>query len=78
MWVVFGGFNIIVVWVWFVEEYIWVMLEFDWLLVVWYLLVELFEWLVIDIEDLELSVGLCELLGKVKLDDFFIVGVCVG
>jgi len=73
-----SGPSIIAVRVWPADEYTRVTLESDRPLVAKHLLVESPERLVIDIEDLELSAGLRELLGKVKADDPFIAGVRVG
>ncbi|MDY0745955.1 N-acetylmuramoyl-L-alanine amidase [Paucibacter sp. R3-3] len=73
-----AGPSIIAVRVWPADEYTRVTLESDRPLVAKHLLVESPERLVIDIEDLELSAGLRELLGKVKADDPFIAGVRVG
>ncbi len=70
--------NIVAVRVWPAPEYTRVTLESDRPLVARHLLVESPERLVIDIDGLELSSGLRELLGKVKPDDPFIAGVRVG
>ncbi|MDC8785283.1 N-acetylmuramoyl-L-alanine amidase [Roseateles koreensis] len=73
-----GNINIVAVRVWPADEYTRVTLESDKPLVAQHFLVEGPDRLVIDIEGLELSAGLRELLGKVKPDDPFIAGVRVG
>ncbi|MDN3920615.1 N-acetylmuramoyl-L-alanine amidase [Roseateles violae] len=73
-----NGPSIIAVRVWPADEYTRVTLESDKPLEARHLLVEGPDRLVIDIEGLELSPGLRELLGKVKPDDPYIAGVRVG
>lgn len=70
--------NIVAVRVWPADEYTRVTLESDKPLAAQHFLVEGPDRLVIDIEGLELSPGLRELLGKVHADDPFIAGVRVG
>ncbi|RQO58804.1 N-acetylmuramoyl-L-alanine amidase [Paucibacter sp. KBW04] len=70
--------NIVAVRVWPADEYTRVTLESDKPLAAQHFLVEGPDRLVIDIEGLELSPGLRELLGKVRADDPFIAGVRVG
>ena len=72
------GPNIIAVRVWPADEYARVTIESDKPLSEKHLLVEGPDRLVIDIDGLQLSPGLRELLGKVKSDDPFIGGVRVG
>ena len=70
--------NIVAVRVWPAPAYTRVTLESDKPLAAKYMLVESPDRLVIDIDGLELSPNLRELLGKVKPDDPFIAGVRVG
>ncbi|MCV2368944.1 N-acetylmuramoyl-L-alanine amidase [Roseateles oligotrophus] len=70
--------SIIAVRVWPASDYSRVTLESDKPLQAKHFLVESPDRLVIDIEGLELSAGLRELLGKVRADDPFIGGVRVG
>jgi N-acetylmuramoyl-L-alanine amidase len=70
--------SILAVRVWPAADYTRVTLESDRPLEAKHLLVEGPDRLVIDIDGLELSPGLRELLGKVKADDPFIAGVRVG
>lgn len=70
--------NIVAVRVWPADEYTRVTLESDRPLAAQHFLVDGPDRLVIDIEGLELSPGLRELLGKVRADDPFIAGVRVG
>jgi N-acetylmuramoyl-L-alanine amidase len=70
--------NIVAVRVWPAAAYTRVTLESDQALAAKHFLVEGPDRLVIDIEGLELSPGLRELLGKVKADDPFIAAVRVG
>ena len=73
-----AGPNIVAVRVWPAPEYTRVTMESDQPLQAKHLLVEGPDRLVIDIDGLELSPGLRELLGKVQADDPFIAGVRVG
>ena len=73
-----AGPNIVAVRVWPAADYTRVTIESDRPLVAKHLLVEGPDRLVIDIDGLELSPGLRDLLGKVKADDPFIGGVRVG
>jgi N-acetylmuramoyl-L-alanine amidase len=70
--------SIVAVRVWPAADYTRVTLESDQALAARHFLVDSPNRLVIDIEGLELSPGLRELLGKVKADDPFIGGVRVG
>ena len=70
--------KIVAVRVWPADEYTRVTIESDQPLAAKHLLVEGPDRLVIDIDDLQLSPGLRELLGKVRADDPFIGGVRVG
>jgi len=73
-----NGPSLIAVRVWPADEYTRVTLESDKPLQARHTLVEGPDRLAIDIDDLELSPKLRELLGKVKADDPFIAGVRVG
>lgn len=73
-----GNSNIVAVRVWPADAYTRVTLESDKPLAAQHFVVEGPDRLVIDVEGLELSPGLRELLGKVKADDPFIAGVRVG
>ena len=73
-----AGPNIVAVRVWPADDYTRVTIESDQPLAAKHQLVEAPDRLVIDINGLELSPGLRELLGKVKADDPFIGGVRVG
>ncbi|MEL4178379.1 N-acetylmuramoyl-L-alanine amidase [Roseateles sp. PN1] len=73
-----GNSNIVAVRVWPADAYTRVTLESDKPLAAQHFVVEAPDRLVIDVEGLELSPGLRELLGKVKADDPFIAGVRVG
>jgi len=70
--------NIVAVRVWPADEYTRVTIESDQALSAKPFLAHNPDRLVIDIDDLELSPGLRELLGKVKPDDPYIAGVRVG
>lgn len=70
--------SIVAVRVWPAADYTRVTLESDRPLAAKHFLVERPDRLVIDIDGLELSPGLRELLGKIKPDDPFIAGVRVG
>lgn len=70
--------SIVAVRVWPAQEYTRVTIESDQPLAVKHFLVDSPHRLVIDIEGLELSPGLRELIGKVKADDPYITGVRVG
>lgn len=70
--------SIVAVRVWPAQDYTRVTLESDRPLVARHFLVESPHRLVIDIEGLDLSPGLRELIGKVKPDDPYIAGVRVG
>jgi len=73
-----AGPNIVAVRVWPADEYTRVTIESDKPLAAKYLLIEGPDRLVIDIDGLQLSPRLRELLGKVRADDPFIGGVRVG
>ncbi|MEJ6002274.1 N-acetylmuramoyl-L-alanine amidase [Paucibacter soli] len=73
-----AGANILAVRVWPAAEYTRVTLESDKPLAAKHFLAANPDRLVIDIDGLELSPGLRELLGKVKADDPYIAGVRVG
>jgi N-acetylmuramoyl-L-alanine amidase len=73
-----GQASIIAVRVWPAQEYTRVTVESDRPLAAKYFLVEAPHRLVIDVDGLELSPGLRELIGKVKADDPYISGVRVG
>lgn len=73
-----AGSNIVAVRVWPAPEYTRVTIESDKPLAAKHFLADGPDRLVIDIDGLELSPGLRELLGKVKADDPFIGGVRVG
>jgi len=73
-----AGANIVAVRVWPAAEYTRVTLESDKPLAARHFLAANPDRLVIDIDGLELSPGLRELLGKVKADDPYIAGVRVG
>ena len=70
--------SIIAVRVWPAQEYTRVTIESDKPLATRHFLVEAPHRLVIDVDGLELSPGLRELIGKVKADDPYITGVRVG
>ncbi|MDT8997674.1 N-acetylmuramoyl-L-alanine amidase [Paucibacter sp. APW11] len=70
--------SIVAVRVWPAADYTRVTLESDRPLVARHSLIANPDRLVIDVDDLELSLGLRELLGKVKPDDPYIAGVRVG
>ncbi|WP_457353061.1 N-acetylmuramoyl-L-alanine amidase [Roseateles sp. P5_D6] len=70
--------SIVAVRVWPAQEYTRVTIESDQPLAVKHFLVDSPHRLVIDIDGLELSPGLRELIGKVKADDPYITGVRVG
>ncbi|MGM9480679.1 N-acetylmuramoyl-L-alanine amidase [Roseateles sp. NT4] len=70
--------SIVAVRVWPAQEYTRVTLESDKALSVKHFLVDSPHRLVIDVDGLELSPGLRELIGKVKADDPYISGVRVG
>ncbi len=70
--------SIVAVRVWPAQEYTRVTLESDKALTTKYFLVDSPHRLVIDVDGLELSPGLRELIGKVKPDDPYISGVRVG
>nr|WP_235537989.1 N-acetylmuramoyl-L-alanine amidase [Pelomonas sp. Root1217] len=70
--------SIVAVRVWPAQEYTRVTIESDKPLTVKHFLVDSPHRLVIDIDGLELSPGLRELIGKVKADDPYITGVRVG
>ena len=72
------GAGIVAVRVWPAEEYTRVTIESDQALTARHQLMESPERLVIDIDNLELSPALRELVGKVRADDPFIDGVRVG
>jgi N-acetylmuramoyl-L-alanine amidase len=72
------GASIVAVRVWPAEDYTRVTLESDTTLTVRHFMVDNPQRLVIDIDGLELSPELRELVGKVKSDDPFIAGVRVG
>jgi len=73
-----GLVNLVAVRVWPASDYTRVTLESDRPLGARYFLAESPDRLVIDIEGLELSPGVRDLLGKVRADDPFIAGVRVG
>ena len=73
-----GQASIIAVRVWPAQEYTRVTIESDRPLATKHFLVEAPHRLVIDVDGLELSPGLRELIGKVKADDPYISGVRVG
>ena len=73
-----GGASIVVVRVWPAPDYTRVTLESDRPLAAKHFLVDSPHRLVIDIDGLELSAGLRELLGKIKPDDPYISAVRVG
>jgi N-acetylmuramoyl-L-alanine amidase len=73
-----GQASIIAVRVWPAQEYTRVTIESDRPLSTKHFLVEAPHRLVIDVDGLELSPGLRELIGKVKADDPYISGVRVG
>ncbi|WP_066342311.1 N-acetylmuramoyl-L-alanine amidase [Azohydromonas lata] len=72
------GAGIVAVRVWPATEYTRVTIESDQALSARHLLIESPDRLVIDIDNLELSPALRELVGKVRADDPFITGVRVG
>ncbi len=73
-----GQASIVAVRVWPAQEYTRVTIESDRPLAVRHFVVDSPHRLVIDIDGLELSPGLRELIGKVKADDPYITGVRVG
>ncbi|RTL46971.1 MAG: N-acetylmuramoyl-L-alanine amidase [Burkholderiales bacterium] len=73
-----GQASIIAVRVWPAQEYTRVTIESDQPLSTRHFLIEAPHRLVIDVDGLELSPGLRELIGKVKADDPYISGVRVG
>ena len=72
------GASIVAVRVWPADDYTRVTLESDTTLSIKHFMVDNPQRLVIDIDDLELSPELRELVGKVRSDDPFIAGVRVG
>lgn len=72
------GVNIVVVCVWFVQDYMCVIIEFDVVFKVMYQFIKDLDCLMVDIDGLDLNLMLCELVVKIVLNDLYICQVCVG